>query len=266
MTITVPFPGNKPEFMPAPPSKSGAGTGATIAIVAIGLCVFCFGGGGILVALLLPAVQAAREAARRMQCSNNMKQIGIALHNYHDTYKTFPSVFIPDADGKPMHSWRVALLPFVGRQDIFQQYDFNKPWDSPENQALSGLKVHAYSCPSDPQHEMSTTTSYMAVAGTGLGFEDGKFVNMADLTDGTSNTILVVEVKGSTVNWLEPTDLTLDEFIARLNTPPPGGHPGGINVLFADGSVRFISQSIQPEVLKSLMTRSGGEKVNIGSF
>ncbi len=266
MTITVPSPGSKPEFMSAPVvPKSGAGTGATVAIVAIVLSVFCLGGGGILVALLLPAVQAAREAARRMQCSNNMKQIGLALHNYHDTYKSFPSVFIPDADGKPMHSWRVALLPYIESSPLYDQYDFNKPWNSPENQALSRVRMAFYSCPSDPKSQTATTTSYMAVAGAGLGFENGKFLKLPDFTDGTANTILVVEVNGSTVNWLEPTDLTVDEFIARLNAPPTGGHPGGINVLFADGSVRFIAQMTPPAVLKSLVTRSGGE-MNTGGY
>ena len=104
----------------------------------------------ILVALLLPAVQQAREAARRTQCKNNLKQIGIALHSYHDVYKTFPPAYIPDEDGKPMHSWRVLILPFIEQQALYEQYDFNEPWDGPNNSQLANVVISVYQCPSSP--------------------------------------------------------------------------------------------------------------------
>lgn len=260
--VTIPGPSTG---SPAPASSSGMGTGAiilTVAIVGIGALVVC---GGILVALLLPAVQAAREAARRVQCSNNLKQIGLAMHNYHDVHGTFPPAFIADQNGRPMHSWRVFLLPYLERSDLYQRYDFNKPWDSPENQALANEIIAVYSCPSDAKP--SSKTSYMVVEGTGTIFDGPQSSMIQTITDGTSNTILVVEVTGSTVNWLEPKDISPADFVARATakTPGPGGklsnHVGGANVLFADGSVQFISSNVDPRVLQAMVTRSGGEVV-----
>ncbi|MBM4093450.1 MAG: DUF1559 domain-containing protein, partial [Planctomycetes bacterium] len=94
-----------PGPMPAPAPRSSTNTLLIVAIVLGAMCVCSV---PILVALLLPAVQAARESARRMRCQNNLKQIGLALMNYHDTYKRFPAAYIADENGRPMHSWRVA--------------------------------------------------------------------------------------------------------------------------------------------------------------
>src|SRR6476469_182788 len=83
---------------------------------------------GVLVALLLPAVQAAREAARRMQCSNHLKQIGLALQNYHDTFGSLPPAYLADSQGKPIHSWRVLILPFLENTTLYDRYSFDEPW------------------------------------------------------------------------------------------------------------------------------------------
>ena len=131
-TITIPATGVPPTLPPAPqPPVKGSGTGVTIAVVAVVCVVGVLMCGGILVALLLPAVQASREAARRAQCANNLKQIGLAFHNYHDAHKTFPPAYIPDKDGKPMHSWRVLILPYLEQQALYKRYNFDEPWDSP---------------------------------------------------------------------------------------------------------------------------------------
>ena len=128
-TITVPGPFGEPGGAPANRSGGGA-TIVVVLAVALGVVLVC---GGVLVALLLPAVQAAREAARRSQCTNNLKQIVLALHNYHDVYKCFPSAVLTDESGRPIRSWRVAILPFMEQQALYKQYDFNQPWDSPRN-------------------------------------------------------------------------------------------------------------------------------------
>ena len=116
-------------------------------LIAVALALLCLCGGGILVALLLPAVQAAREAARRMQCTNNLKQIALAMHNYHDVHGSFPAAYIADENGRPMHSWRVALLPYLERSDLYNQYNFNEPWDSPGNLKVAEQLPQTYRCP-----------------------------------------------------------------------------------------------------------------------
>ena len=112
-TITVPGTAGPAPPIGAPPPRSTGSSGAAIAAIIAAVVVGLFFCGGILIALLLPAVQAAREAARRTQCSNNLKQIGLAMHNYHDVNQQFPPAYIADADGQPMHSWRVLILPYL---------------------------------------------------------------------------------------------------------------------------------------------------------
>ena len=264
-TITVPMPGGiSPAYSP-PKSSSGPVVGVIIMVVlGIGL-VF----GAILVALLLPAVQSAREAARRSQCSNNLKQLALAMHNYHDTYKVFPAAILTDEGGEPMRSWRVAILPFVEQQGLYSQYDFDVPWDDPGNQFLAGIPVSIYRCPSDPPSSGASSlceTNYVMVVGKGtIGGEPNESVAFSDITDGMSNTIMMIEVGGSGINWMEPRDITLEEAITYITNPAASpftqSHPGGVNVALADGSVRFISSGIDPGMLRALLTRNGGEPV-----
>ena len=267
--ITVPLPGGVgPAY--SPPGRSSSGPVVAIIIVAVLGGVLLFG--GILAALLLPAVQAAREAARRSQCSNNLKQIGLAMHNYHESYKTFPAAVIADENGRAMHSWRVAILPFMEQQVLFSQYDFDVPWDDPNNQALMNMPVMAYRCPSDPTSSGSSPlceTNYVMVVGKGtLGGEPNEAVRMRDITDGTSNTILAIEVGGSGIPWIEPRDVTVEEAVTFITNPAASQfkptHPGGVQVAMADGSTRFIANTIDPRMLRALLTRDDGQAV--GNF
>lgn len=260
-TIVVPSPAGRP----APSSGGGSSKTALIIVLAImGSCLVC--GTPVGIALLLPAVQAAREAARRAQCSNNLKQISIALANYHDVYKSFPPAFVPDANGKPMHSWRVLILPYMNEQALYDAYDMNEPWDGPNNTRLAARMPAAYACPSHPTTGQ-TMTNYVAVVGSETVFNGGTPVTMTAVTDGTSNTILVVE--GSTaVNWMEPRDLDFGQMNYQINAP--GGnsigsdHPGGVNAAFADGSVQFLPDSTDPQSVRGMLTKAGGEPVTPG--
>jgi prepilin-type processing-associated H-X9-DG protein len=267
-TIAIPGPISAAAVEPvyAPPAK-GSGSGITILVV-VGACLFvllvC---GGILVALLLPAIQSAREAARRTQCSNNLKQIALAFHNYNDTYGTFPPAYIPDANGQPMHSWRVLILPFLGRPDLHDQYKFDEPWNSPNNRAVTSQAMLVYSCPSSPTVSPgSTETNYMVITGPGTVFDAGKACKISDILDGTSNTLMVVEVKGTGVNWGEPKDLDASKVAYPLGSggsnSPDSNHSGGLNAALCDGSVRFISESISPQAFNALMTKAGAELIS----
>ena len=136
-TISVPRPGFAP-----PGSGAGAATGAAVGaaagvsvlvIVLVVLLVFALACGGVLVALLLPAVQAARTAARRAQSTNNLRQIGLALHMYNDTHGSLPPAVVTDASGKPLYSGRVLLLPYLEQQSLYDRWDKAQAWDSPAN-------------------------------------------------------------------------------------------------------------------------------------
>ncbi len=213
---------------------------------------------GILVALLLPAVQAAREAARRAQCTNNLKMIGIGLHNYHASLGSFPPAIITDSNGQAMHSWRGLLAPYT---ENGTDYDLAEPWDGPHNSQFSDKRLPLYECPSDASTDDSST-NYIAVRGPGFIFDGMQAVTFGDITDGMSNTIAVVEAVGLGIKWTEPRDVTFEEFVALLNSPEYGSHPGGFNVLYADGSVRFLPRDIAPETLRAMFTIAGGEVIN----
>ena len=226
----------------------------------------------ILASMLLPALSSARERARSISCTNNLKQIAIGMHNYHDTYKTFPAAVLTDEDGRPMRSWRVAILPFVQQQGLFSQYDFDVPWDDPNNAPLMNVPLMAYKCPSDPPASgalpLCDSNYVMVVGKSTLGGEPNEGVKIADIKDGTSNTIMVIEVGQSGIHWMEPRDVTVEEAITFLTNPAASPfrqvHPGGANVALADGSVRFISSSINPGMLRIMLTRDDGQAV--GNF
>ncbi len=215
---------------------------------------------GSAIALLLPAVQAAREAARRAQCVNNLKQIGLAQHNFHDANNHF-AADIRDADGKPLLSWRVAILPYLEQQDLYNEFHLDERWDSPHNKALIERMPTMYSCPSG-KRGVPGNTFYRGPTGEGTMFDAPDGVGMAGVTDGTSNTIFVAEFKEPTV-WTQPDNLPLDEKPADLAARLVSDHPGGYNALFVDGSVRFLKLTLDPTLLKALFTRAGGEVVNI---
>lgn len=217
--------------------------------------------GPVAIALLLPAVQSAREAARRTQCVNNLKQIGLAFHNYHSVNNRFPAHAIYSKDGKPLLSWRVAILPFIEQQALYEEFHLDEPWDSPHNRPLMDRMPAIYACPSSPPSK--GMTPYQGAVGPRAMFEGKVGVGLADVTDGTSNTILVAETR-IPVRWTEPADIPFDP----VGEPPVIGsnHPGGANTLFGDGSVKFIKATINPIVLRALFSRNGGEVIEASSF
>jgi type II secretory pathway pseudopilin PulG len=219
---------------------------------------------GVLIALLLPAVESARPAARRSQCMNNLKQISYALHNYHDRYGCFPPAYVADKDGRPMHSWRVLILPFMEQKGLYDQYRFDEPWDGPNNRKLAATVIQAYRCPSD-ESGSPTDTNYVAVIGPETAWPGTRCIQMGDIGDGLSNTLLLAEVHKSGIHWMEPRDLHVLQMAPGINPKAGQGissaHPGGAQVALADGSTWFLSESIAPATLRKLLTIRGGESL-----
>ncbi len=214
----------------------------------------------VLIALLLPAVQAAREAARRAQCTNNLKQIGLAPNNYENLKGGFPAAAIVDKQRKPLLSWRVALLPYLEAQSLYDKFKLDEPWDSPHNRALLKEMPDVYGCPSRNPAGEPGMTAYRVFSGPGAILDPTRPTPLAQVTDGTSNTLLVVE-SAEAVPWTKPEELPFGNARALQGIPLFGAgskHPGGFNAAFAHASVRFIKMSISPQVFRALITRAGG--------
>ncbi len=218
------------------------------------------------VGLFVPAIPASREPARRAHCSNNLKQIAIALQNYHDTFGCFPPACRTDEYGRPTHSWRVLAMCYLESTDILRQCSFamDEPWDSPANQRVRDLKPPVFLCPSDAEARPGET-SYVMVVGPGLFGDGEKPTRLSDVTDGPADTIMIVELHHSGIEWTEPRDATADDILALLDRPGhPGAetsHPGGFQVAFCNGSVKLIPKTIDEATLRALLTRASGEKV-----
>ena len=214
---------------------------------------------GVLVGLLLPAVQSARQAARRMSASNNFKQVMLAMHNYHSAYRKLPNSAITDADGKALLSWRVAILPFIEEQELYQQFHLDEPWDSEHNLPLSKELPAVYETPGVELRDGETVIQ--AVVGEKIGMRPLKETRFRDILDGLSNTILIVETNpDSAVPWSKPADvaINLDDPLEHLK----GTSDKGFHVGMGDGAVRFIADTIDPDLMKRLLTRAGKEMIN----
>jgi hypothetical protein len=253
---SITIPGTPPDaYAPLPPqgaTSSGAGIGLLFVVLG-GAAMLCICG-GVLVALLLPAVQAAREAARRSQSQNNLRVLALALHSYHDTYDTLPPAVVTDANGKPLYSGRVLLLPFMEQQALYDAFDLTKAWDSPENSEISQTSIKTFIDPSSP-NPAPGKTDYLFVTGKGTVFEDDKAVDFQSITDGLSNTIVLIEAKNQNASWAEPKDIDFSQPMAL----PPGNHPGGNIAAFGDGSVQFIGSTRSPEGVRKLATRAAND-------
>ena len=213
---------------------------------------------GIAVGMLLPAVQSARVSAQRMQSMNNQKQIMLAFHNFESSYRQLPNrAWKKDADGKPLLSWRVALLPYIEQGNLFNQFNLDEPWDSPHNIQLLELMPDVYRNPKIPTEPGYTT--YLMPYGEGTpGSEEGR-LRFAMFTDGLSNTIAVVEVDSEyAVPWTAPDDINIEDIDLTDAFPEKGS-----NVGIWDGSVRFFSKTFDLELLDKLLTHRGGELVTI---
>jgi Protein of unknown function (DUF1559) len=213
----------------------------------------------VLIALLLPAVQAARSAAERNTTMNKMRQIGLAMMNFESVKRRLPAHAIFSKDGKPLLSWRVAILPFLEEKALFDQFHLDEPWDSDHNKPLIDKMPEIYVKPGRPN---DGTTVFLVPVGKGLAFEGTKELRLADFTDGTSKTILAVEVNDDrAVPWTKPDDLEVD-----LSKPFDGlgeAEVGGLSILlFADGHTLGITKQADEATVKALFTRNGGEPID----
>ncbi len=236
---------------------------------------------GILVSLLLPAIQSVREAARRTSCLNNLKQIGLALQNYHSAHERFPvggtqwrGPFTPNAT---QIAWSTFLLPHIEQNNVYRQLDLELPFDDAANSAAAAEVIDVFICPSSLRgRELSQgrgPCDYGGMFGERITSPNNPPKGMMvyekahahrDIRDGSSNTIIVAEDSDfSDGQWINGLNI-FDQAFA-VNAAPEfendirSRHPQGANIALADGSAHFINDSIDLQILAALCTRDGGE-------
>jgi hypothetical protein len=244
--------------------------------------------GSILVGLVYPSIRVITTASARMKSSGGLKQVGLALLHYHSEHGSFPPAAMP-LEGEPPEkrlSWQVAILPYLARQELFDSIDKTRPWDAEENRAAIGASVFQYWNPylvRPAPRESPGLTYYVGIAGVGpdaaslplahptagvFGYE--RRVTIRDITDGTSNTMMVVDTAERNGPWaaggeaaVRGVDPSQRPYVG--NGRPFGGvvkgNGGSALVLMADASVRSVQSNVKPEVFEALATIAGGEQI-----
>jgi len=239
---------------------------------------------GLLAALLLPAVQMVREAARRMTCLNHLRQMGVAMHAYHEHWASFPPGGVewrplPSMTEKKQLAWSVFLLPYLDAGNVYAQLDVNAAFDSPRNAEAAAHVFEVYLCPSTPRREPRAegrgACDYGGIFGErisgpnqppkGMMLYD-RPIALRMILDGATYTLAISEDSGfADGQWINGRNI-FDQAFA-INSAPPfendirSEHPGGANGLMADGSARFLSQRMDLSTLAAICTREGGEVV-----
>lgn len=248
---------------------------------------------GVAIGFILPALLASREAGRRVQCLNNMRQIALALQNYHERYRVLPPGSVNSS--APVHhrrdglhiGWCVQLLPYVEQSGVAMQVDTRSSVYDPVNATAAVISLNFLKCPSGRGSATAAGLGVSSYAGCHHDVESPIDVNnhgvlylnsrvrLEDVDDGTSTTLMLGEkrIEPSDLGWMSGTSATLRNTGTPINAPLPpededrvGGfssrHPGGANFVFCDGAVRFLRQQINEVVYRRLGHRADGELVN----
>lgn len=222
------------------------------------------------------AVTSARQAARHSLCISHGKHIGLAMHTTADEGRWFPAAIVDD-QGRPLLSWRVAILPRLGEANLYDEFHLDEPWDSEHNRRLIPRMPEYYRCPDSIMPPDAGLTTYLAAAGAGMAFDQPKplddlvrrarltGVTRGDFTDGLSQTILVVEVAPEdAVPWTKPEDFGCAPADTRARLFRGSAHPNGLHsFVFASGNVQAIGPDVTPENLAAALTRSGGDRTTL---
>jgi prepilin-type N-terminal cleavage/methylation domain-containing protein len=238
---------------------------------------------GLLIALLLPAVQAAREAARGISCGNNLRQIGVGLHAYHELHECFPPGGIERRSARYPQgrqlAWSVFLLPQLEQQSVYAMLDLSRGFDAPENAPGASQVIPTYLCPSVPRSgylvQGRGACDYGGIYGQRITGPNSppngtmlynRAIRVGEIRDGTAHTLIVSEDSGwQDGQWINALNVFDQAF--PINRAPPfendirSNHPGGADGLLCDGSVRFLNERMDLSTLAAICTRDGGEIV-----
>lgn len=229
------------------------GIGGTVALVAL------------LAILFQPVVEYSRASSHRRECAANLRRIGVALLAYEQAHGTLPPAFVEDEAGNRLHSWRVLILPYLGPEEktLAAEYDFSEAWDSQKNMKLMGKIPDVYRCHSDEAEtpESENETSYLVFVGKQTAFPGATPVSRAQVSDGTRQTIYVVEATATGIGWTEPRDLDDGQLTYQIGVDFGGNHRRGANVLLGTGEVRFLPENIDSQDVRGMATINGNEPI-----
>ena len=224
-----------------------------------------FFGGMAYLALKPSGVPILNRNAQVAKCAANMQKISSALGAYVAEHGHFPPAYTTDEGGVPLHSWRVLILPYLGYEPLYEQLKLDEPWNSKHNSRFASQMPLEYHCPADPQ-AFNGETSYVVIEGPGgFPFNKSETISLADMRDGATRTLIVVETTGLGLGWMQPSDVTSGELEWA-----PGASVRGIGsqhadgrflVLTADGSVSALDADTTAAELRALATIAGGEAV-----
>ncbi len=214
-----------------------------------------------LLTVLQPVIGQAQAKARRAQSLNNLKMIALAVYNFHDRFKRFPAAATYGPDGKPLLSWRVHILPYLAQGQLYKEFHLSESWDSPHNKALIEKMPPVFRSPMSKLKEKGRT-NYVVAVGPGTVFGGREGMKISDIKDGTSMTIMTVEVADQhAVVWTKPDDLPFDP---KEPAKGLGGlYEGGFNAGICDGSVHFIPLPQPDETLRCLFQAADGKYVRL---
>lgn len=262
-TVTIPPRPDTPGYT----TPQGGGSQAwalVVVLVIVGVLVVlgCFGFGTFLFWARAPMAPPAVATAPAMpvQCSMNLQTIGAALEAYRAANGSYPPAYIADKDGKPLHSWRVLLLPYLGEQGLYSQYRMDEPWDGPNNSSLHTQIAAVYRCPLSTGNFQNT--NYVMVVGKGMLSDGASKATQQQITDGIANTIAIVETPDIGIVWCEPRDLVADDIdfsSAGSLSEFRGQGTSRFLALMCSGGVVAISNGTPGNELKPLLTIAGGE-------
>ncbi len=242
----------------SPPTQA-RGWASTVIKLLIGLGIVV-----VALCLLLPTMRSAHVPALRNQCSSQLMQIALALQSYADQNDGLPPAYTTDVNGKPLHSWRTLILPYMEEQHLYNTIDLTKPWDDLANAAAFETIVSVYRCPSAREEEDNRTT-YLAVVTPSSTIRANESGSLSEISDGASQSLMVVEVgEEHAVPWMEPTDADESVVLGIGSPESKTTHPGGFHAAFADGRVRFLELDTPVSQRRALISKAGNDKLETG--
>ena len=212
----------------------------------------------LAIAFFLPAQRGVREPGRRSQCKSYLKQIGLALHNYYDHHNAWPPAYTVDANGKPLHSWRTLILPYIDQASLYNSINLAKPWNAPENAHAHEKPIPGYQCPSAIMAQ--TSTAYLAIVGKNCCFDPTQTRKFSEVADGLSNTLAVIEVAPEQgVHWMSPLD-AYEQLILDFGKGSKQQHRFGANACMAAGNVLLLPDSMTERERRALLSINAKDK------